>query len=707
MSTGGRVGTPTVAPPMTQLLGSSGGAHRVKTRRSLRTAGREEMGASSAPSRVVEQPVPADLHKVRRIGWIVLGVQFIGFAIWSNVLVSRFALTEDFAVYSQAMSEIARGDLNPFLTMHNNYFWQDHAAFIMWPVALVWKIWPHAQLLLWLQDLQVVLIELVVFTWICDFIEDHSKRTRLRIPPPALALLGLLLFVLNPWILWAVSFDFHIEPLAVLLAVLAAYDFYHHRSRAWVWVVLVILCGDIGATYVVGLGLSLLLADRRRWRSGALLLSLGVASALVISAVHGDLGSNLAGYEAILPRVHGHVQRKVELTTLIVAMASRPWRLVALLWDRSISFFATLSPSGVIGIATPWTVGIPLIVLVENGLKNSRSNSFLDTNATFQSLAVFAFVTLGTVMIVTYLSGGHRRWSRPLAITVACLTLVNAIGWAVVWFPQTSAKWIRTSAPAAAVLDRVNGQIPSGDEVIVSQGMEGIFAERRWEYPITFVKGQSFPVRTRTIWFVMSPRQGVELYPADVAQAALGRIAALPGNSLVTSSSDVWVFRWDPPPTMTRFPLYAGSAAPIPGWTVPGAAGVPVTTGLLSRWHTAANGQRGYMVSGDYWPRPAGTYRASVRLSSEGPLDVEVWDTNTGQLLARQALTPTDGWETVNETVTLSQTSTRRAFSGSLLWRGVAQQPTGALSGDELEIRVWTPGNAPAVVYQLGLQRVG
>jgi len=96
--------------------------------------------------------VPRDLlFRVRRIGYIVLALQFAGFLCWSTLLYRRFSLTPDFAQYHQAWYLIAHGNLDPRDTLGRFPFWQNHAEFMLWPMSLLYWVWPHCVDLLWLQ----------------------------------------------------------------------------------------------------------------------------------------------------------------------------------------------------------------------------------------------------------------------------------------------------------------------------------------------------------------------------------------------------------------------------------------------------------------------------------------------------------------------------------------------------------------------------
>ena len=126
---------------------------------------------------------------MRRLGYVVLGLQLAGFLVWSTLLYRRFALTSDFAIDHQAWFLIAHGHLHPYGTLQGFPFWQDHSEFLLWPLALLYWVWPHGVTLLWMQDLGVVGAEAVAFTWLCEIAERPRGHggTRPGSQPPGLS----------------------------------------------------------------------------------------------------------------------------------------------------------------------------------------------------------------------------------------------------------------------------------------------------------------------------------------------------------------------------------------------------------------------------------------------------------------------------------------------------------------------------------------
>jgi hypothetical protein len=109
------------------------------------------------------------------------------------------------------------------------------------------------------------------------------------------------------------------------------------------------------------------------------------------------------------------------------------------------------------------------------------------------------------------------------------------------------------------------------------------------------------------------------------------------------------------------------------------------------------------VVDGDYWREPTGIYRATVSLSSTGPVNVEVWDTSGDTLLARRTVAATHGPLLVSQTVQLLSGQAVAAYAGAGPFRiDPIPPPPGAV----LEIRVWTPGGKQVRVSTLQLRRI-
>jgi hypothetical protein len=617
---------------------------------------------------------------------VVLGLKLAAFMAWSALLYHRFSLTPDFAQYQQAWYLIAHGHLNPYDTVGNFTFWQNHAEFIMWPLALLYWVFPHGVLLLWLQDAGVVGAELVAFAWLCDLAGHRVPGRDAR----WLAGTGLVLLAVNPWSWWAVSFDFHAECLAVLFIALLARDLSRGRRRAWTWVLPLLACGDVAGTYIFGLGLGLLVARPGLRRRGALLAGLGVGSVLFISAIHGNLGSGhgLQAYDYLA--APGHTG-SLGLFGLMWGLATHPVAVLAKLWSKRLDLWANLASSGGVGVG--FAELLPVIGVVV--LSNNLFRGFLFSEPLFQSLPIYVLLPVGTVGVLAWISRRHRR----AGLAVAALVAAQAIGWSAVWSPRTPQQWLRVPGPTATALAAIEARIPASAAVFASQGVVGRFSSR---FDVRPLNG-NLPIHPGQDWFVFTPWVGIETQKTAGAMVFAGQLAGPLHATLVWDADGIWVFRWSPPAGLHRLHVPGGSA-PLPAWTAPGVAGRAVLSGPPSSWHVTSTGRQGYVADRLEWLRYPGLYQASVTLSATGPVNIEVWDNTDNILLERRSLPGTDGITAISLPVDADSTARSAIFSGWGPFLATFGRPTRA---QRLEVRVWSAGDAAVNVYRASLAKVG
>lgn len=639
-------------------------------------------------SRADNPPLP--LRKIRVLGFVLLGIQFLAFAIWSGLLASRFALSKDFSIYSQAWFLIAHGQLSPFSTALGYPFWMNHTELIMWPLAGFYWLWPHSITLLWIQDACVVGAEAIVFVWMCELVERRLNVRGAR----WIAASGLLLLVLNPWVWWAISFDFHIEAIALLFVLLAGWDFVHGRRRSALWIFLAFLCGAVALTYTIGLGLSAILAGRR-WRArGVGLVFASVVLLTLVTVIHGDQGASLAtsyGYLA----TSGLTTGPLSSFELIRGIVTHPFRVLSTLWDKRSDLWANMAPSGFIGIVFIWVMPVIVIVL----LSDSLFQGSLLAQPGFQSLPLYILTPLGTIAVITLIANRHRG----IASILMLLVLVNAVGWAVVWGSRTSTQWLRVSAQTAETLNSVNRMIRPSDEVIASQGIVGRFAGRREVYDVS--GEQTIPLSSNVVWFIIAAQAGIETASAASQDALVSYVASSLHASLVDHSNGVWAFRWNRGNHSTQFRSVGVSTSPskISAWTSLGGSGTAVVAGLPSDWYLASNGSRGYVLAHDYWREPPGLYEVIAQVASDVPINFEVWNVTGGKLLLRRSIPATNGRVTLNVVFDATHIYTDPAvFTGWGPFRAVFS----STSFNQFEVRVWTPGAGVVSVGSVQIQKI-
>jgi hypothetical protein len=629
----------------------------------------DERGKGTAP------PAPPQgyqlWHRIRWIGYALLGMQFVGYLVWTVILYNHFSLTWDYAFHDQGWYLIAHGDLDPFSSVMRVPYLQNDAELFPYVLAPLYWIYHSGITLKFAQDLSISGAELVAFTWLCDLARRHCAER----DASWLAGLGLLLLIANPWLWSTVSYDIHMEPIALFFAALLAWDLSRAKPRAWAWVVPLMLCGAATTSYVIAIGLGGVLASRGTRRMGAAIAAAGTAYLLVIHFVDGN------GVLALVTHIY------------MGEASGHPFRVVELLWNERTDIFANLTPGGLIGISMPLILPFALVVVIPDTLFGS-----MFAEPIFQNVPLYVLLPVGTVSVLAWLLARHRR----IGFVLAGATAAQAVGWAIVWGPQIPVQWLRVSTAESVTLASVQARVPASAEVIASQGVVGRFSERPYVYQLVGAGGE-LPMQPDT-WFVITPTSGIETASTATSLTAIGELAGPLHARLITHANGVWAFRLTPPPGLTTFTT-PGDSSPLPAWAAAGAASLPVLSGATSDWHMAATGARGYVADGMEWLESPGRYRAEVTLSasaaaSGAPVNVEVWDDNTYTLLARRSVVQTDGIQEIVMPVTVPAGPNQTVFGGWGPFRADFVTPA---PGQKIEVRVWSPGGVAVNVYSAEL----
>jgi hypothetical protein len=450
------------------------------------------------------------------------------------------AVSMDFAIFYQAWQQIASGNLDPYSTIGDYPYWQSHFELIMWPLAALARVFPSGLTLLVLQDLAIVASEAVATLWVLD-VAKRERALRVRHLLPVVATLGLLL--VNSHITAAAVSDFHFQPVATFFVLGGARNLWAGRKRrAWCWLLLSLLTGDVAGTYVAGLGLSATVARRdTRW-TGAGLIAAGAGWALLVGLLGADKGSGIGGYQhlvdAKLPTSGGG------LLLVLTAIVLHPARPLSVLAGKAAILRADLAGGGFLGALHPWTFGVVGVVVMEAGLQESPA--FL---VPFQTLPAVVFATTGTGMVLDWLgrwtsSGADRvlparlrlRSVAAVAGAVAVVVAVATLG------PRAQPGWPQP-AGASQALTSVDRALGPDDQVVASFGIVGRFAGRREIEAL--LNPTNVPLRAHRVVFVFSPTIG-NMPTAGYQEQAAARVQALGGQAIV-ETRDVQAYAWTPP----------------------------------------------------------------------------------------------------------------------------------------------------------------
>lgn len=473
-----------------------------------------------------------------RVRWFVAGASVVLLGQLA-VLVARSQsqwargnLSLDFAIFHQAWSQIAAGDLSPWVSVGDYPYWQSHFELAMWPLALLGTVFPSGLTLLVVQDLAIVGAEALAVLWALEAATRRAVSRWWWVVPP---LLVLALLVSSPHIYRAGMSDFHFQPLATFFVVGAARSLWRGSRRrvTWAWVVGALLTGDVAGTYVVGLGLSALLARRDTRRTGGLLVLAGTGWVAIAALLGANRGSQIEGYAHLVPRTlpDGSSAAFVVLGALLL----HPDRPLLHLWERApvlLSHFA----GAWLALLHPWTFGVALVVLGTNGLHSAEVFS----TSSFQNLPV---VVLGALAAGLFADVLRRRVPTPAVAggAVAGLVLVTAL-----WRPEVEPPFPQPASAAEAVA-RVDGLLRPDDQVVASFGIVGRFADRpavEWY----LAAGATFPVNEGSrLVVVLSPTVG-NMPTAPDQRAAAESLEDLPGAQLLVDTPDLTAWVWEPPP---------------------------------------------------------------------------------------------------------------------------------------------------------------
>lgn len=474
-----------------------------------------------------------------RFGVALLLVQLGLMLAFSTVKYDRFALTNDFAIYTQAWWSIAHGHLDPYSSIIGMSFWRNNGEFILWPLSLLYYVDPSPLVLLWVQDVALAATELVALSWAAAILRRSRHRPRHRAIILGVAALAL---TMDPWAWDTIAFDFHSHVLAALFAVLLGRDLWAGHRRAWVWLPLTLACCGPAALYVVGIGAAALVTAPTRHRRvhAAAITSCGLAWLELLTTLG---GAGLGGrgvthwYGYLTPHHHPTILR------IAAGIVLHPGPVLHLLEGRWPTALAFLLPVGLIGILSPWGL-FPAATVLGPSIINA-SPLFFRTAASFQTWPALPFVLIGTVEILSRQSNpsadGRRRFlATCLAVWTGALVALASI---LLDYPEA---WITVSPPAANTLAEVVGILPRNAEVIADIGIVGRFAERR---DIRLLETGALTVDRQQVDFVLATGES-SLSPSAQARAvqALERLHA----HVILERHGVVVIRWQPPPGATK-----------------------------------------------------------------------------------------------------------------------------------------------------------
>ncbi len=497
------------------------------------------------------------------IGCLVsLGAQLVLVLTASTIQFNLFGLDTDFSTFNQAAYLIVHGDLLPYSSTLGHPYLNDHFGLLIYPIALLYLLFPHGVLLLWLQDIAGVAAEVAVIKWVhrmlCRRLGEGASREA-RVTGAAVLCVVTLLMLLNPWFYTACLFEFHLLAFAALFLVCMFSNVWRGRlGWASFWAGALLLTGDTGGLYLAGAGISIAIASPplRRRLAGVGAFVIGCAWLLFIRAVAVKGTGVLENYAWLITGKRG-VPAKVSVGSLLKAIVQHPNRQLQMIWGKRWYLYRDLIPTGVIGVFSPWMWGTDVVTFYAMTL--AIALTFLVDG--FNLLAGFFVGAAATAMILTYLISKQRRWIVAGVAVLLTLMLGQSIALAAVELPGLPSYWYRVSASQASVLGQVLKDTPQNAEVISSGGVMGRFSGRDVIYSLTD-SHSTFGVSRSTVVFVFSPKAGIENFEVARTEAAIRYVGSTLHTEPLVNRDGIYAFVWHPQPKVHSIDLLSLSLNP-------------------------------------------------------------------------------------------------------------------------------------------------
>ncbi|MEA5593942.1 DUF2079 domain-containing protein [Rivularia sp. UHCC 0363] len=207
------------------------------------------------------------------VSWLIAISTLVLFACSSLRHILFESTAFDLGIFDQAVYLISRGE-PPISSFLNFHILGDHATWIWYPLALLYKIYESVYWLFFLQALALALGALP--TWLL------GREAGL---PSNQAFAILFVYLLYPVVFNVNLFDFHPEVMA-LPALLAAVWFARQAKIAWfsISIIFIIGCKAVLSLTIAGMGVWLIFFEKRRL-CGAIALGTGIAWFLISSQV--------------------------------------------------------------------------------------------------------------------------------------------------------------------------------------------------------------------------------------------------------------------------------------------------------------------------------------------------------------------------------------------------------------------------------------
>ena len=330
-------------------------------------------------------------YKFRLQGiWILIGISFLILFLSSSLKHRLFQSSAwDLGIFDQAVYLISQGQspISSFLGFH---ILGDHAAFILYPLSLLYWIYPNVHWLLMVQALAFALGTYPIF--------------RLALLAGLSSSQGIVvgvIYLLYPAVFNINLLDFHPEVIAlpsIIWMILAA------RSK-WIIqfciaLVITLSCKAVLSLTVAAMGLWLVIFEKRKWY-GTIALFTGIAWFIIATQIIiPAFGSEVA---SIARHVHRYKELGSSFSEILLNILTRPYLIVGRVFSVGTLEYLVLVFSPVIYVFFTKNLKslVQLIPAVPTLIINILSSEAAQRNLVHQySLPIIPFILL---IVISYL----------------------------------------------------------------------------------------------------------------------------------------------------------------------------------------------------------------------------------------------------------------------------------------------------------------
>ena len=363
-----------------------------------------------------EAPLPSGGRFDRFDGYVQATLKYVPLVLLMVLFVARFGTDSadnlrayqqdayDFSLYDQGIWLMSRFHA-PFMTVMGTNMFAAHTVFIFILLVPLYWVYPHAASLLYLQAAAMALGAVPIFL---------LGRRLLR--SSILATLLAAAYLLNPATQLGTLEQFHVEAFEAPLLALAIYCIVAWKPRLLLMaVVLLLLCKQDDALYLVPLGLVVMASGHRRFGMGiaGAAAAVGVAENVVlIPLLLNGVPISYGGwwpFGSFSHTVQVVIRSPGQLWSFLTTNSnpSRLWYM----WQMAFG-------SGLLFILSPWVLAIGLL---EFGADSLSSNPYLHEISRHYAMPLAAIFACAGVCAVAQLATPRRRLVATVLATLCAL----------------------------------------------------------------------------------------------------------------------------------------------------------------------------------------------------------------------------------------------------------------------------------------------